>query len=201
MRTSLLASGSLLVGALLSGCACSPPANASVPGVQPVLQEATMWCWAASAQMVLGALGDHVRQCDVVNKRKLTQVECCPPNQANTSPLSTPTPCNQGAFPDFAALGYTSNSTVDAALSWDQVRTQISCRQQPFPFSWHEAGGSGHMMVAIEYQTVGTSRTVCLNDPSPDNPGYRCIPYDQYVDGERTGDSHWNDYYNFAKKP
>jgi hypothetical protein len=177
---------------------CNPPENASVYAaeVPKKLQEASYWCWAAAAEMVLAHFSVAAPQCEQANKRfGLTQ--CCDAaGRKAASPLDAK--CDNGGWPQFENYGYTAQQITDKkALTWEQIGQQISCRNQPFAFSWEERGGGGHMMVAVEYQTVGTSRLVCRHNPEADSPtsSFGCIPYDEYDGGKEY--THWNDYYDF----
>jgi hypothetical protein len=178
----------LVAASALTGC-CTPPVVGSVP-VTLRSQETSMWCWAASGQMVMAALGTTVAQCDEANKR-FGRSDCC----------NTPTPgaCVNGGWPEFDKYGFTFKTTSDAALTWDQLKQQIYCAKKPYAFSWHWTGGGGHMMVVIGYAEIGTSRFVAINDPWAPNVGdQRFIAYDEYVSG--TDHTHWDDYYDVTKK-
>jgi len=180
-RIVLLVFGVLLVTA----CTCNP----AVIGSQAVTlrpQETSMWCWAASGQMVMEFLGHNINQCDQANNR-FGRTDCC-----NTP---TPTGCVVGGWPEFSRYGFTFNKTSDAPLTWDQVRKQIYCARKPFAYSWHWSGGGGHMMVVIGYVTLDTVNYVTINDPWAPNVGdQRIITYDAYVSG--TGYTHWDDFYD-----
>lgn len=173
----------------LGGCACNPPDNESLSAPLHA-QETNMWCWAASGQMVMNYLGGAVVQCDEANK-EFGRSDCC----------NNPTPgaCVQGGWPQPDKYGFTANTTSDAALTWEQVKSQIYCQKKPFAFAWHWTGGGGHMMVGFGYSTAGANKYVEVNNPWPPNVGdHYTHTYDDYVSG--SDHTHWNDYYNFTKK-
>lgn len=183
----------LILVLLIGGC-CTPPISESLP-VTTHPQETSMWCWAASGEMVMDYLGHGVDQCTQANNR-FGRTDCC----------NTPTPgaCVQGGWPEFAKYNFSSVHTTDAALSWTDLKRQISrsryCKKRPFAFTWYWPGGGGHMMVAKGYYTLRlaavTLNLVEMIDPLPVGVGdTRWITYDYYVasPGHHT---HWDDYYN-----
>jgi hypothetical protein len=187
MRRVLLAAALLLTG-LACKRGCKPP-DSRLLTVTLRPQETSMWCWAASGEMVMEFLGATVEQCDEANRR-FGRTDCC-----NTP---TPTACVNGGWPEFNKYGFTFDVTSDAALSWTDVKRQIHCKKKPFAFSWHWTGGGGHMMVATGYRTIDGVRFVCVNNPWPPNVGDQyCHTYDDYVSG--SDHTHWNDYYNVTK--
>lgn len=148
-------------------------------------QATGMWCWAASAQMVMESLGKLVSQCDEANK-EFGRTDCCS--------VPTPEACVNGGWPEFDKYGFSYKLTNDAALSWDALRTEISTRKTPFAFSWHWSGGGGHMMVVRGFSTINGRKFVSIDDPWPPQSGdARDITYDEYVQGD--GHTHWNDFY------
>jgi hypothetical protein len=179
---------SLLVAGVLTGCACTPPASRLL-AVTLRPQETSMWCWAASGQMIMEFLGHNVSQGVQANNR-FGRTDC------TNSPI--PSACVVGGWPEFNKYGFTSAHTSNAALTWDQVKAQIGCKGKPFAFSWHWTGGGGHMMVAIGYKTDSGVNYVEVNDPWPPNVGTSgnaaLQTYSFYVSA--TGHTHWDDYYD-----
>ncbi|MEO8112194.1 MAG: papain-like cysteine protease family protein [Ginsengibacter sp.] len=174
---------------LLSGC-CTPDPNLGSQAMTSVDQHQSNWCWAASGQMTMNFLGGSVTECDEANKR-FSRSDCC------NSP--TPSACNNGGWPEFDKYGFKADHTSDAALSWDDVKKQIFCHKVPFCNAWHWNGGGGHMMVISGYMVLNNVNYVYLRDPLPVGVGSsRWITYDAYVSG--AGYTHWDDYYNIAKK-
>jgi hypothetical protein len=134
-------------------------------------------------------LGTDVTQCDEANK-EFGRSDCC------NSP--TPGACIQGGWPEFNKYGFTFTRTSNTALTWDQVKDQVSCKGKPFAFSWHWSGGGGHMMVVRGYKTESGTNYVYVNDPWAPNIGtvsYKT--YTAYVSG--SGYTHWDDFYNINK--
>ena len=174
----------------IEGC-CTP--NPSIGSIDVPLypQQTDMWCWAASGQMCMTFLGAKVdvSQCTQANN-EFGQTNCC------NNP--TPTPCVNGGWPEFTKYGFTATTTSDAALTWDQIKTQIGCLNKPVAFSWHWTGGGGHMMVVTGYAVIDGENYVFINDPwAPNVGGQYPITYDDYVSG--SDHTHWNDYYDIIK--
>ena len=173
---------------------CSPPATSHL-AVTLRPQQTNMWCWAASAQMVMEFLGVNVQQCTEANN-EFGRSDCC------NSP--TPSSCVNGGWPEFDKYGFNFVRTSNLALTWDQLRRELSdaagCGRRPFAFSWHWPGGGGHMMVAIGYQTVSSVNYVEVNNPWAPNVGdHSFYTYDFYVasPGDHT---HWDDFYQITRK-
>ncbi len=187
----------IMLGVFLSvswyGC-CPPYDEAKTLAVPLWPQETTWWCWAASGQMCMDFLGNNVSQCTQANNR-FGMTNCC------NSP--TPNACIQGGWPEFSKYGFTSNHTSNSALSWDKIRSEIDCKNRPFTYTWHWAGGSGHMVTVVGY-SVGEctgERYLHINNPLPVNTGSTyTITYDAYVAGS-PGSSHWDDYYEIVRTP
>jgi Papain-like cysteine protease AvrRpt2 len=191
----------LLICTILAsgGCTCKPVLVGSLP-VPLHPQETSMWCWAASGQMVMHYLGNNVSQCTEANNR-FGRTDC--PCSQCTSPVANP-PCVIGGWPEFDKYGFTFKKTTNAALSWDDLREQLSnekyCKKKPFAFTWHWPGGGGHMMVAKGYLTIsGTNYVVMLNPWAPCAGDEEIITYDYYVEspGHHT---HWDDYYDVTRR-
>lgn len=178
-----------------SVAATCKPATESHLAVTLRPQQTNMWCWAASAQMVMEFLGVNVQQCTQANN-EFGRNDCC------NSP--TPAGCINGGWPEFDKYGFTFVRTSNTALTWNELRAEVAnadgCGQRPFAFTWHWPGGGGHMMVAIGYQTVGSVNYVEINDPWPPNVGdHRFITYDFYV-ASPGAHTHWDDFYQIRRK-
>lgn len=177
---------------LIAGC-CPKSSQSLAVTLHP--QETSMWCWAASGQMVMDYLGHNVSQCVQANNR-FARTDCC------NSPVPNGKKCIKGGWPEFGKYNFDFKTTSNAPLSWDQLRKQTSggpspCKRRPFCFTWHHSGGGGHMMVAIGYKTVGGTNFVEVNDPWPPNVGeHRFDTYARYV--SPPGKTHWNDYYDIT---
>lgn len=164
---------------------CQPPTAAHL-AVTLRPQQTSMWCWAASGEMVMEYLGHDVAQCVEANNR-FGLNNCC----------NTPTPnqCVIGGWPEFEKYGFTYQRTSGVALSWDELRKEIGCNGRPVAFSWGWPGGGGHMMVVIGYKTVDGVNYVEVNDPWAPNVGsHYFITYDYYVSSPNHH-THWDDFY------
>lgn len=197
-RYKLRSAGLVALALLYSSC-CTPGPITSLP-VPLHPQETSMWCWAASGQMAMHYLSNDVPQCTQANNR--FGVTNCPCDQCGPNPVQTP-PCVIGGWPEFDKYGFTFKRTSDAALSWDALTKELSqdkyCGKTPVAFSWHWAGGGGHMMVAYGYVTVSATDYVAIHDPwAPCAGDTRIIPYTGYVQG--TGYTHWDDFHQIRKK-
>ncbi len=184
--------------ALGLGACCSPGLIGSLP-VTSHPQETSMWCWAASGQMVMDYLGNNVAQCTQANNR-FGRTDC--PCAQCTNPIPNP-PCVIGGWPEFDKYGFTFKRTSDTALSFATMRTEISqnskCGKRPVAYSWHWNGGGGHMMVATGYVTVSGTDYVAITDPwAPCTGDSRILTYSAYVSGP--GYTHWDDFYEVRKK-
>lgn len=188
----------LLPVTLLLGSCCRPGTVGTLP-MSLHSQETSMWCWAASGQMVMDYLGNNVNQCTQANDR-FNRTDC-PCGQCGLNAQANP-PCVQGGWPEFDNYGFSFQRTSDTALTWSQLRTEVSprnsCGKRPFAFSWHWSGGSGHMMVVHGYQTVEGTNYVEILDPwAPCVGDARIITYDAYVSGNTY--THWDDFYQVVK--
>lgn len=155
-------------------------------------QQTRMWCWAASAQMIMSYMGTNVNQCIQANNR-FSRTDCCTISPCPSPPNSHP--CVTGGWPEFGKYGFTFNTS--GALSWAALKGQIDAGK-PIAFSWGWDGGGGHMMVVNGYKTWGPFSWVHVLDPwAPCNGDSYYITYDAFVDG--SGYSHWTDYYNITK--
>jgi len=179
----------------ISGNGCPTISSPSVSGSLnvPLFPElASSWCWAASGQMCMAFLGAtvDVSQCTQANN-VFGQTNCC------NNP--TPSPCVQGAWPEFSKYGFSARMTNNTALSWAQIQTQIGCLNKPIAFSWHWTSGGGHMMVITGYAVIDGENWVFINDPGvPDFGLHYQISYEDYVSG--SDHTHWNDFYDITKK-
>jgi hypothetical protein len=180
----------LLIIFFIQSC-CTPNATMSSLAVPLYPQQTDMWCWAASAQMCMGFLGttNDISQCTQANN-EFSMSNCC----------NGPTPllCVNGGWPQFPKYGFSSDTTIDAPLSWDLLKIQIDCLKKPVAFSWHWIGSGGHVMVVTGYAVIDGENMVFVNDPWEPNVGAQYhITYDDFVSG--SDHTHWNDFYNISK--
>jgi len=156
-------------------------------------QETSMWCWAASGEMVMQFVqpGLDVKQCEEAN-RYFTRTDCC------NSPV--PGPCISGGWDVLASYGFSFNRKEGSPLSWEELNSQI-CANKPVMFAWAWDGGGGHMMVVTGISELIPShqRFVHINNPWPPILGdTQVISYDAWVNGD--GYSFWAVYYDIQKK-
>jgi hypothetical protein len=159
-------------------------------------QEASKWCWAACAEIIMDYMGHDVSQCELANNEFFFHNgDCC---DHKTTP-----DCNQNAFPDYAFTEnhFTFRRTVNKPLSWAAVKKQIQTKGKPFAFTWRWAGGGGHMMVAVGCGKVDGEKRIAYLDPI--NPAigtdYKIMSFAEYKeDPDPEGDgkkyTHWDDF-------
>ncbi|WP_394836090.1 hypothetical protein LVJ94_04185 [Pendulispora rubella] len=158
-------------------------------------QKQSMWCWAASGQMIMTYISpaNAPSQCKQANVR-FGRTDCC------ASP--TPEACDDGGWPEFDKYGFSSRTTSwGYALTQNQVKSQIDSRRTPFAFAWGWNGGGGHIMVGTGWsQDADGVMYVTLNNPGPVGVGEeQTIPYDEYVGGDGYDHSHQMDYYDITR--
>jgi hypothetical protein len=200
----LLAGLVVLAGTL--GC-CWPGKHGSLAvALRP--QEQEMWCWAAAGQMIMEYFGREHSQCEQANA--LFGRQDCPCNQCS-APIGAP-PCNKDGWPQFRRYGFDFAKTTDAALSWSEVKRQLSsrcsCKKSPFMVSWHLQGGGGHIVVANGYQEDGDREGLvwaidplphCTGNQGPHFADHVGLFFDEYVQGPADWYSgHWDDYYDIT---
>ena len=188
----------IAMGALVSACCSSGPIGSLPVTAHP--QETSMWCWAGSGQMVMHFLGNNVVQCTQANNR-FGRTDC-PCDQCGSNPQANP-PCVNGGWPEFDKYGFTFQRTSDTALTFAQLRSELSpkkyCGKTPVAYSWHWSGGGGHMMVADGYVTVEGTNYVSILDPwAPCQGDARILTYAAYVSG--SGYTHWDDFHHIRKQ-
>jgi hypothetical protein len=184
------------------GVASAPPPEVILP-VKLIPQELTNWCWAASGQMTMQYLGREISQCEEVNK-ELARDNCCPGDDS----------CNWGGWPQFENYNFTVKKTCRQALSWDQLKAELS-NNRPVAFSWLwgdisndswnaatdptcKQGGPGHMLVATGYQEKNGLRLIFYNDPINPNGNQGQVSYEEFANSSSLH-HHWNDFYLIQK--
>lgn len=197
---------SCLISAFLATGCCNPvPTSSLAVTLKP--QETDEWCWAASGQMCMNFLASklNVTQCDEANK-EFGRSDCC------NCPTPNHSTCANPGWPQFDKYNFTSSTTANGmALTWDQVREQVYCKNKPFAFAWAWNGGGGHMMVAIGYVTnLGGTNYVVANNPWPPQAttcsgagGGGALDYDTYdkfVGGPNYDHTHMADIYDITYK-
>lgn len=172
-----------------------PPSAQLDPGrIRLIPQSQSLWCWAASAQMVLSYLGEQVEQCKLANEERiLLSADCCPLNPS----------CNKSKWPDLLFKNRTipyQRSQWKMPLSLQALEYQIAITKSPVIFTWIWNQGDAHMMVAVGYKPIEGDEWIDVLNPLPENVGnHETISYDEYVSGD--DHSHSIDYYGFAQRP
>jgi hypothetical protein len=166
--------------------------------VNPYNQETTNWCWASSAQTVLGFHKEIRDQCSFVNDA-LSRSDCCGPRVfdsfLNGWFITTPSECDQGGWPHwvFEKLGYnydrvrapgTSNpadwtSYVEALnTSYIEILKRELCQNGPFISVLQIEGGvSGHTEVVRGIYE--DAKFIEVNDHR--NADFNTLSFDEFV--------------------
>lgn len=134
--------------------ACPAQANGINRNAVATPQHTDVWCWAASAEMVMRAHGTNVDQCGIVNRVQnghLTVAEkpwCCGENG------NIPVQCHTNGWPDqaFDAHGFNWDIT-NGALSKEKLMGQL-CNVGPIIYVLLYPNGGGHSIVVKDYQKI-----------------------------------------------
>ena len=151
-------------------------------------QEQSLWCGAATTEMV--AEYSHVLIDQCVEAIAYTgNPNCC----------ANPSACNTSEWWRLTSHGFTEDDLWNAALTFDQLQAQVN-GNRPVPFAWAWNGGSGHAMVLTKtWVTSSGTQWVSVNDPGPVNVGTQTdMLYTTWVSG--SGYSHWRDSYNVTRQ-
>ncbi len=202
LRSSLLV---VLAGALALSCSWPEPGTSVSLEVELYPQEASMWCWAASGQVVAAHFGRAVSQCSQASAKfsRVCPCDLC----AADSTREGEGECDKPGWPDFEGFSY--SRTHWEALDWETLIDNVcpnppSCSAgRPVAFAWKYPGGSGHMMVATGFSVSKLGKHyVEVFDPASDFVPcvgtVMLIDYETYVEGEE-GDAHWHDFYDFEE--
>lgn len=170
----------------------APPPASHFLNVPLFPQKTSMWCWAASGQMVMRFVDPsvNVTQCAQANVN-FGRSDCC------NSP--TPDACVNGGWQVFNNFGFTFTSQSNA-LTWNRLISLLN-QGKPVMFAWAWNGGGGHMMVARGWRLSQGKKYVSINDPWPPNVGdRRLITYTAWVGGVGQGHTHWADFYDIRRQ-
>lgn len=178
----------------ITGC-CKPEIAGNVPNVLRS-QETSLWCWAATTQMLAQHFNISVTQCDLANHR-FGKTNCCTPQNAGSACPKT-NDCKKAGWLelDYAGLKFDESTSP---LSYDDLKRQIFCSKKPMGYAYGGTG-IGHVLVIKGYVTVGSTNYLVLNDPwAPCVGAERLITYEEYADP--AGDvTHWRTFFNIEKK-
>jgi hypothetical protein len=163
--------------------------------VEVIGQETGMWCWAASAEMIMKFHGKEVKQSVQANNEfgrdDCDKIRRCP------NPVKKH-PCVKGGTPEFEKYGFKSFFIPAPELGWEQVKEQI-VKKRPFIFRWAWTGGGAHLMVATGFAEVNGKRYVRMIDPLPPCQGEdQFITYEHFLNSP--GKHMWGGFF-FAPEP
>lgn len=178
-----------LLAALSAAMTFSSLSHATALPVPLDGQKTSMWCWAASGQMIMNYLGaTGVQQCKEANL-ELGRTDCCD--------VQTPAACVKGGHTQFTE--YHFDYQTSPQMSFQAIQYEID-HGRPIEFAWNWDGGGGHVMVAIGYKIVGNVNYVTINNPIPVGMGATYdLTYAAWVSG--AGYTHQVDYFNIADHP
>lgn len=194
MQNFIKSISAVLILFILVGCYCCepepappapppPPPLSAMVSIAPIIQQTTVWCWAASAQMVLGyygypAVNPLSPQCGIVGAYFGGQcaydcISCTTP----IGPMSNEQYVinNYGRFLSGYFTQYypsISSALVFRALSMNEIKTEIS-NNRPIIIGIAPGGGwalpnaSQHIAVLIGYDNTNGANEVVVNDPYP----------------------------------
>lgn len=129
-------------------------------------QDTDVWCWAASAEMVMRAHGTDVDQCSIVNRVQngdgLLTPEgkpwCC--GESGIYPVQ----CHTNGWPDQAFEKYNYNwAYTDRPLTKDEVIGQL-CNTGPFIYVLLYGQRGGHSIVVKDYQERNGELILWIHD-------------------------------------
>lgn len=150
MRRKTITVGGLFFAAVLTFGRAAPALELNVP---LYYQETDMWCWDASAQMVIHYYGEYYpEQCEIANWAFGLSYCCSYPYDYY---------CAQGNWVTTSngVLGILWNWGVDASpvysyISQSQVVSEIDAGD-PFPIHFRWTSGGGHVLVGVGYEYGG----------------------------------------------
>jgi len=159
--------------------------------IEPIAQKFPLWCWAASAQMIMKYHGKDVPQenqvDDYLNGQEykiareqylLNVLEQSVTGADTNQSIHVPPELVSGippVLPDFSRYGLRSEWRW--ILEWTDLKNQINTNG-PFGFSWcwisgtgliphpQDEPGGGHYMVAIGYREENGEKFVWIIDPT-----------------------------------
>jgi len=159
-------------------------------------QEQSLWCWAATEQMVLEFFG--VARSQATLAYDLSYLNC----------WSYPDSCNFGSCFDLTRYGFSyrtknvlecGNLTPmgDSPLTFGELQSQFK-GNQPVAFAWSWTAGGGHEMVATDAFThIDGTQWVTVFNPGPVNQGeISDMAYSWWQSGP--DHQHQKDFYSFS---
>lgn len=155
-------------------------------------QETNVWCWDASSLMVIKYFrpATPLTECQIATQATPSVPNCC------LSPF--PAACVHPGWEMLSKNGFSFASTT-TALSWADLKAQISSKKKPVLFAWGWNGGGGHMLVATGWFTLAGQDYVRVNNPWPPTTGAReSYTYAAWVGGPGYNHVTWDNWYNIV---
>jgi hypothetical protein len=147
-----------------------------VPNFLKHPQEANLLCWAASTQVVVGALGQPREQYTIATYAMVPPTPVADFNAMEQICKTSIDTCNVAAAPALAQLGFTFDTSF-ASLSPDLIIKDIKDNKRPIIFGWRYANDtqeSAHFLVIIGYkgdENAPNDLQLHIFDPLPKNHG------------------------------
>lgn len=203
------------------------PATPLCPLSPPLLslkQNTGVWCWAASAQMVINYLGNPVSQCDIVSKTLDHQISSNPPGccMAEDSFVPDPPPppddvpynqqvaaaqarCLERLWPSKPLGAYGYNFETSDPIEWPGLTDQLCTKKTPYVFVMIVYDENGNY-VGRHSSVVGGARVtsegdqyVEISDHSADD--FFLMKWEAFKNGVPGDFKHELDYINIIQLP
>jgi hypothetical protein len=181
LRFFLLATSVLLTtfagscGGDESPCSPTDPGCGGVPAVQSrtlpvsyVMQRTPVWCWAATADMVLKYYGVTVDQCEIVST--YLQRNCCVGGVGDA--FCAVTARSMADIQTALAIGGVRSGYVPRPLTFDEIASEINAGRPMI--AGYRGSFSGHVVVITGFDRP--SSTIVIYDPYY---GVFTVPYAQ----------------------
>jgi len=155
-------------------------------------QQTNVWCWDASSLMVIKYFRPTtgLTECQIATQATPSVANCC------QSPF--PAAYVHTGWEMLSKNGFSSSST-GTALSWADLKAQISTKKKPVLFAWGWNGGGGHMLVATGWFTLAGQNYVRVNNPWPPTSGTKeSYTYAAWVGGPGYDHITWDNWYNIV---
>lgn len=168
-------------------------------------QEQTLWCWAATGQMIMDFLDPSTSHAQCVQAGNVIRQNCCAKSQCAADVGA----CNFGGGPPFGLFGFAWKTRAvnqsasephpgDPGLTLKEMVTEFHAGR-PISIAWGLPGG-GHLMVAYGMFYLNGQPRIRILDPAPAcdaiSPGRTDVLYSElyYVGGLDPHHFHGMDY-------
>ena len=180
---------SLRLAIMMQAVQLPPIVDLNVP---LVVQRHRVWCWAATAQMIMTKLGVTIDQCDQASNAPLGQSPCC----VNSPPQG----CLHSGEPQFERWGFSASmANGRLGLAANDLMSELAYGR-PLAYARRDIGNPandlGHIMVLSGYDN-NFGLHFFVRDPLQEIAG---LAYEEYVGGTPNyGFEHARTYYNIRR--